>query len=310
MYLRIFYRMKVILLDIWELIKTTIDKSVEDEIFTFGAAIAFYTIFSIAPLLILVLSISGYFMNQGTILEQIRMVGGDFMDESMINSLNDFAQNRINEGAGFLTTIIATLVIIFGATTVISQLKIALNKIWNVRMVKINSIYNFMFNRGLSFLMILMFSTLFVTSLIAESVLVVLSELLTDLWPAINLDYIMNATQIGTIGFATLSFTLIFRILPDVNARWSDVLVGGIVTTLLFMLGKYLIGFYFSAAGIDATYRAAGSLVVFVIWVYYNSLIILVGAVFTQVYTEKFGGKIMPYRFVTLEGVPTLERRE
>lgn len=114
----------------------------------------------------------------------------------------------------------------------------------------------------------------------------------------------------GTIGFAILSFTLIFRILPDVHARWSDVLVGGIVTTLLFILGKYLIGFYFSAAGIDATYRAAGSLIVFVIWVYYNSLIILIGAVFTQVYTEKFGGKIMPYRFVTLEGVPKLERRE
>ena len=302
--------MKVILKDIWELIKTTIDKSAEDEIFTFGAAIAFYTIFSIAPLLILVLSISGYFMNQGTILEQIRMVGGDFMDESMINTLNDFAQNRIDEGAGFLTTIIATIVIIFGATTVISQLKIALNKIWNVRSVKINSIYNFMFNRGLSFLMILLFSTLFVTSLIAESVLIVISDLLTDLWPALNLDYLMNATQFGTIAFATLSFTLIFRILPDVHARWSDVLVGGIVTTLLFMLGKYLIGFYFSAAGIDATYRAAGSLIVFVIWVYYNSLIILVGAVFTQVYTEKFGGKIMPYRFVTLEGVPTLERRE
>lgn len=302
--------MKVILKDIWDLIKTTINKSAEDEIFTFGAAIAFYTIFSIAPLLILVLSISGYFMNQGTILEQIRMVGGDFLDESMINTLNDFAQNRIDEGAGFLTTIIATAVIIFGATTVISQLKIALNKIWNVRSVKINSIYNFMFNRGLSFLMILLFSTLFVTSLITESVLIVISDLLTDLWPALNLDYLMNATQIGTITFATLSFTLIFRILPDVNARWSDVLVGGIVTTLLFMLGKYIIGFYFSAAGIDATYRAAGSLIVFVIWVYYNSLIILVGAVFTQVYTEKFGGKIMPYRFVTLEGVPTLERRE
>lgn len=302
--------MKVILKDIWDLIKTTVDKSAEDEIFTFGAAIAFYTIFSIAPLLILVLSISGYFMNQGTILEQIRMVGGEFLDESMIHTLNDFAQNRIDEGAGVLTTIIATLVIIFGATTVISQLKIALNKIWNVRAVKINSLYNFMFNRGLSFLMILLFCTLFVTSLIAESVLVVISDLLTDLWPAINLDYLMNATQIGTIAFATLSFTLIFRILPDVSARWSDVLVGGIVTTLLFILGKYLIGFYFSAAGIDATYRAAGSLIVFVIWVYYNSIIILVGAVFTQVYTEKFGGKIMPYRFVTLEGVPTLERRE
>lgn len=302
--------MKVIFKDIWDLIKTTVEKSGDDEIFTFGAAIAFYTIFSIAPLLILILSISGYFMNQGTILEQIRMVGGEFLDESMITALNDFAQNRIDEGGGVLTTIIATFVIIFGATTVISQLKIALNKIWNVRQVKINSIYNFMFNRGLSFLMILMFSTLFVTSLIAESVLVVISDLLTESWPAINLDYLMNATQIGTIGFATLAFTLIFKILPDVHARWSDVLVGGIVTTLLFILGKYLIGFYFSAAGIDAAYRAAGSLIVFVIWVYYNSLIILVGAVFTQVYTEKFGGKIMPYRFVTLEGVPTLERRE
>lgn len=302
--------MRVILKDIWDLIKTTVEKSGDDEIFTFGAAIAFYTIFSIAPLLILVLSISGYFMNQGTILEQIRLVGGEFLDESMITALNDFAQNRIEEGAGVLTSIIATLVIIFGATTVISQLKIALNKIWNVRQVKINSLYNFMFNRGLSFLVILMFSTLFVTSLIAESVLIVISDLLTDIWPAINLDYLLNATQIGTIAFATLSFTLIFRILPDVNARWSDVLVGGIVTTLLFMLGKYLIGFYFSAAGIDAAYRAAGSLIVFVIWVYYNSLIILIGAVFTQVYTVKFGGKIVPYRFVTLEGVPTLERRE
>lgn len=302
--------MKGLLKDIWELITTTIDKVVDDEILTYGAAIAFYTIFSIAPLLILILSISGFFFNQGTILEQIQVVAGEFMDESMITTLNEFAQSRIDEGTGILTTIIAILVIIFGATTVISQLKIALNKIWNVSDVKINSLYNFMFNRGLSFLIILMLSTLFVTSLIAESVLIVISGTIADLWPAINLDYLINATQIGTVAFATLSFTLIFRILPDVNARWSDVLVGGIVTTLLFMIGKYIISFYFTAAGIHAAYRAAGSLIVFVIWVYYNSLIILIGAVFTQVYTEKFGGKIMPYRFVTLEGVPTLERRE
>lgn len=211
--------MKVLFKDIWHLIQATAKKAGDDEIFTFGAAIAFYTIFSIAPLLILVLSISGFFMNQGTILEQIQIVAGEFMDESMITALNEFAQNRIEEGAGVLTTIIATFVIIFGATTVISQLKIALNKIWNVREVKINSIYNFMFNRVLSFLMILMFSTLFVTSLIAESVLIVVSDLITDIWPALNLDYLISAAQFGTIGFAVLSFTLIFKILPDVHAR-------------------------------------------------------------------------------------------
>lgn len=302
--------MKVILIDIWELFIDTLKKSGDDDIFTFGAAIAFYTIFSIAPLLVLIVAISGYFLEEHMVMDQIQNIAGDFLDDTTINILNDFIITRLNFESGFITTIIAVLVIIFGATTVISQMKTALNRIWNVREIRINTLYNFLFNRVLSFLMILIFSGLFVASLITESVLGMISGYLASLLPAFEIDLLIFVSQILTIGFAVLSFTLIFKILPDVHAQWSDVFVGAVVTTLLFLLGKYMIGVYFSTTGIDSTYRAAGSLIVFVIWVYYNNLIILIGAVFTQVYTAKFGGNILPYRFVTLEGIPTIERKD
>lgn len=302
--------MKVIFTDIRDLLVQTFKKSGEDEIFTFGAAIAFYTIFSIAPLLILIVSISGFFLEEQAVMRQLQDFAGDFLDESTISSMNEFVVARITDGAGVITTVVASLVIIFGATTVISQMKIALNKIWNVREIKINSFFHFLFNRVLSFLMILIFSALFVFSLIAESFLSIISGYIATYLPDIEIDVLLMISQLVTIGFAVLSFTLIFKILPDVHARWSDVLVGAVVTTLLFLLGKYLIGVYFSAAGIDAAYRAAGSLVIFIIWVYYNILIILLGAVFTQVYTDKFGGNIMPYRFAVLKGLPSLERRD
>ncbi len=302
--------MKVILKDIWDLTIATFKKSAEDEIFTFGAAIAFYTIFSIAPLLILIISVGGAFISEEAILRQIQAFAGDFLDDSMIETINTTIAERSAGGTGIFTTIIAIGAIIFGATTVISQLKIALNRIWNVREIKMNSVWNFVFNRLLSFGMILLFSILLIVSLIAEAILGIIGRFFSDLLPAIQLDLFMISSQIGTIAFAVLSFTLIFKILPDVHARWTDVLVGAAVTTVLFLLGKYLIGLYFSAAGIDVAYRAAGSLIIFVIFVYYNVLIVLLGAVFTQVYTEKFGGKILPYKFATLDGLPTIERRE
>jgi len=302
--------MKVLFKDIWDLLKTTFKESGDNDIFTYAAAIAFYTIFSIAPILILIVSVGGVFLSEDTIVQQIQVIAGDFMDESTIETLNEFIASRLENGAGIFTTAIALIAIIFGATTVISQLKMALNKIWNVKDIKINSIWNFVFNRLISFGMILVFSLLLIASLLAEVTLGIIGRFFIDLLPEIRLDLIKLINQIGTVGIAILAFTLIFKILPDVHARWKDIFVGAIVTTLLFLAGKYLIGIYFSASGIDVAYRAAGSLIVFIIWVYYNVLIILLGAVFTQVYTEKFGGKILPYKFVTLEGIPTIEHRE
>ncbi|MEX0994073.1 MAG: YihY/virulence factor BrkB family protein [Balneolaceae bacterium] len=274
---------------------------------TQGAAIAFYTIFSVAPLFILIVSLSGLFFSEEMITDQLQFQLQEFLGEDIASNLNQFLTQSSQLHSGTLTSIIASVIVIFGATTVISQLKLTLNKIWNIGEVKIHSAWNFLLNRLLSFGMIILFSLLLLTSLLAEAIIGLVSGLFVEMLPNVPLDFYQYLSQITTVGFAVIFFTLIFKILPDVHARWTDVLVGAFITTLLFLLGKYLIGVYLSASGIQTAYRAAGSLVVFVIWVYYNVQTILLGAVFTQVYTEKFGGGVLPGRFVEFKSA---ERRE
>jgi len=284
------------------LLKKTGAKSAEDEILTYSAAIAFYTIFSTAPILILLISMGSLFLNEETVLNELNSFLGAYLDQDTIRLLSDTIFSRVEESTSYLTTGIAIAAILFGATTVIMQLKVAMNKIWNVQSVSMNTFKNFLFNRFISFGLIMIFSMLLVTSLLAEALLGVASRFISDLSPVINFKTLILSTRIGTVGFAMIGFAFIFKILPDVHARWRDVFVGAFATTILFMIGKYLIGFYLSETGIDTTYRAAGSLVVFVIWVYFNIFSVLIGAVFTQVYTQHHGGIIRPYRFVTLEG--------
>lgn len=282
------------------LFKKTVNKSAQDEILTYSAAIAFYTIFSTAPILILLISMGSIFLNADTILSELNNFLGAYLDQETIQLLSNAISSRVEDSTSYFTTAFAVIAILFGASTVVMQLKVALNKIWNVHSVSMNTFKNFLFNRLISVGLIIIFGLLLILSLLAEAFLGIASGFISDLIPLINLETLILSTRIGTVGFAMVAFALIFKILPDVHARWRDVFVGAFATTILFMIGKYLIGFYLSETGIDTTYRAAGSLVVFVIWVYFNIFSVLIGAVFTQVYTDHYGGAIRPYRFVTL----------
>lgn len=283
-----------------EIIKLTFYKAIEDDILTQGAAIAFYTIFSIAPLFVLLVSLGGLFLNEELVAQQIEGYLGDFLDPAVIENLQQYITSRLDDDSGIVATAIALGALIFGATTVISQLKATLNNIWYVGELKIHSVLNFLLSRLVSFLMIILLSLLLLVLLGAEAALAIIAGIFSDLLPEIQWDLFKYLSRLVTFGFSVLFFTIIFKILPDVHARWLDVLVGAIGTALLFAIGKYLIGYYLTASGIEVTYKTAGSLVIFIIWVYYNILTILLGAVFTQVYTEKFGGAISPYKFVSL----------
>ncbi len=298
-----FKKFKEIALEIKDVISDTFQKAADDEIMVHGAAIAFYTIFSITPLFILVVFLGGIILSEEIVAQQASEYLGEYLDEAVLANLIEYISDRGQNQSGLITTIIATGTVIFGATTVISQLKTTLNKIWNVADVTINSVWHFLLNRLLAFGMIIVFSLLLLTSLAAEFVLTIGSTYFSESLPDLHVNLYGFTAQLLTLFFAIIFFTLIFKILPDVHARWIDILVGAFVTTILFMIGKFLIGYFFSATGIEATYRAAGSLVVFIIWVYYNIQTILLGAVFTQVYTEKYGGKIKPYRFVSLKKI-------
>ncbi len=296
--------LKTLSSDIKKLISRTFTKAIDDDIMTQGAAIAFYTIFSVAPLFILIISLSSVFLSEEIITAQVQDYMTELAGVEIAESLNEFLLGISYTTSGFWTTLIAALTVAFGATTVIAQLKLTLNRIWNVAEIEMNSIWKFLLNRFLSIGMIFLFSLLLLASLLAEAIIGIISGFFIQALPDINLNFFRIISELTTVGFAVCFFTLIFKILPDVNARWVDILVGGLVTTILFILGKYLIGLYFTASGVDTAYRAAGSLVIFVVWVYYNIQTILLGAVFTQVYTDMFGGKVLPYKFVTMREFP------
>ncbi|MFO7845141.1 MAG: YihY/virulence factor BrkB family protein [Balneolaceae bacterium] len=286
--------------DAKEILGKTFSKAIDDDIMTQGAAIAFYTVFSVAPLFILVVAVSDLFLSEEYITTQVEAQLTALLGSDISSNLVQYIGQVSFDTSGVFTTIIASATVIFGATTVITQLKNSLNKIWNVESVEIHSVWNFLLNRLLSFGIIILTSLLLIGSLLTEAVIGIISGFFSQTLPTIDLDFYLIITEIATITFAVLFFALIFKILPDVIAPWKHIFIGAIATTMLFMAGKYLIGMYLTSSGISAAYRAAGSLIIFIVWVYYNVQTILLGAVFTQVYTEHSGGKILPYRFVRL----------
>lgn len=287
--------------DVKDVTITTISKAIEDDIMTQGAAIAFYMVFSVAPLFVLIVTLAGVFLTEDYVTNQVELYLAGLVGTEIASNLNQYLQDISYSTSGFFTTIIAAVTVVFGATTVFTQLKFTLNRIWKVEEVHISSVWSFLLNRLMSFGVIILMSTLLIASLLAEAIIGFVSGIFSPALLSIDLDLYKIISELVTLSFAVLFFTLIFKVLPDVNAPWKDMIIGAIATTLLFLLGKYLIGLYFSASGINAAYRAAGSLIIFVVWVYYNIQTILLGAVFTQVYTEKYGGVVQPYRYVSLK---------
>lgn len=279
----------------------SVNKAIECDIITQGAAIAFYTIFSVAPLLILVISLASIFYSEELISGQVSSQLEALVGAELTRGIQDYMETRRQTPENLFTTIIAILMMVIGATTVITQLKYVLNMIWEVQEVHIHSVWQILIDRLISFGIIILLSVLLLISLLAESILSIAIPFFQQFLPEFTLDIFQFISRISTIIFASAFFTLVFKILPDVNAPWKDIITGALFTTILFLAGKYLVGVFLTATGIDTTYKAAGSLVIFIIWVYYNIQIVLFGAILTQVYTKLFGGKITPYRFVSLK---------
>lgn len=284
-----------------DILLQTVKRSFEVDIATQGAAIAFYTIFSIAPLLLVVVYAGSFFLTRDVVELQLVALVADFAGEEIAANLQSLLHGvDVSIPLGSVTGVFAMFALLFGSTTVIGKLKSTLNSIWGVDEITIKSIWHYLFSRALSFMIIVIISLLFIAVLFADVLIGSLSKMLTDLFPRFDVDFYQFISQITIYLLAVVFFTLIFKILPDVHAQWRYIITGAVVTTILFQMGLVLIGFLLTSSEINLAYRAAGSFVVFIVWVYYNALTILLGAVFTQVFTTSMDGRVQPYSFVVL----------
>jgi membrane protein len=277
-----------------ELLRKTFYEWNNDRAPQLAAALAYYAIFSIFPLMIIALAVAGYFFNANTaraqLIDQISKVVGP----QTATFLQSVLENTTRTSNGLLASTISVAILLIGASGFFLQLQEALNTIWGVRQPQDNRINRFIKNHFRSFLMVLATGGLLVIFLILSAVVSVLTGNFSggaqnSPWPGV-INFLVMFVMI------TLLFALIYREVPDKEITWMDVWLGAAVTALLFMLGRYAIGFYLAFSNSGSAYGAAGSLIVLLIWIYYSAQIFLLGAEFTQVYAKTFGSCKRPER--------------
>lgn len=278
---------------IWVLLKETFVEWNTDKASRLAAALAYYTIFSLAPLLIIAIAIAGAVFGddaaRGKIVEQIQgLVGRDGAQfiETAIESAD-------KPRTGSIASLISVVILLVGASGLFAQLQDALNTIWEVQPKPGRGIVGIIRDRFLSFTMVLGVGFLLLVSLILSAGLAALVNFLGHLLPGIG--GILQLTNfILSFAVTTLLFGLMYKVLPDVKIVWSDVWIGAMITSLLFSIGRFLLGIYLGNSSFGSTYGAAGSVVVILFWVYYAAQILFFGAEFTQVYARRFGSQIVP----------------
>ena len=266
----------------------------EDQAPTLGAALAYYTVFSLAPLLIIAIAIAGLVFGpdaaQGQIFDQLRGLLG----EAGAKSMQDLVENaNAKPAAGIFATFIGLVTLLFGASGVFGQLQTSLNAIWGVQPKPGRGVLGIIQDRILSFGFILVVGFLLLVSLLLTAAIAFVGEWFGGMVPGMEfLIQILNSVL--SLAVITLLFAMIFKFLPDAKIAWHDVWIGALITAALFTVGKFALGLYLGKSGVDSSYGAAGSLIVLLLWVYYSSQILFFGAEFTQAYANRFGSHVAP----------------
>lgn len=277
----------------WRLLKQTVQEWLDDGASQLAASLAYYTVFSIAPLMIIAIAIAGAIFGEeaarGEIVTQLQGLIGEEGAKTVQTAIENADKPRISSFA----SIISIVVLLFGASGVFAQLQNTLNAIWNVKAKPEAGILNIVRKRFLSFSAVLGIGFLLLVSLLASALISGLSNYMSSNLP--ELDVFWQITNIiVSFGVISFLFALMFKYFPDVEIKWRDVWIGAVITTLLFTLGKFGLGYYLGNSSFSSTYGAAGSLVVLLAWVYYSAQIMFFGAEFTQVYAKEFGSGIKP----------------
>ena len=281
-----------------KLLKLTVEEWLQDKAPQLGAALAYYTVFSLAPLILVLLAIVGAIFRDdpagawSKLTEQMSY----FLDKSAVQMVENIAEKASQPGKSTLATIIGVTLALFGASGVFGQLQDALNTVWGVKAKPVLGIWGFLRTRFLSFAMVAGVCFLLLVSLAIEALLKGFSHYIQSVVPG-GLTIAVSVYLIFDFAVITTLFAMIFKILPDVKTRWRDMWVGAVMTAVFFLIGKWALGLYLGSGTAASAYGAAGSLITLLLWIYYSSQILLFGAEFAQVYASEFGSPIEPDKY-------------
>ena len=280
--------------DVLAVLKSSASEFTNNNSFRHAAALSYYTIFSLPPLLLIVITVAsaayGGEAVTGQVYGQLKGLVGAESAKFLQDSIAKFT---LQQKSG-LATIIGIGTLLFAATTFFVTLQESINDIWNLKVKPRNSLWQFVQDRLLSFGLILSVALLLLLSFVISAVLSVFTGYLQRLLPEVGVLAIKVVDFLLSLGITTLLFAMIYRFLPDAIIRWRDVLIGAFITALLFVIGKFLIAIYIAKSDPGSAFGAAGSAIVLLLWVNYSSLIIFFGAEFTQEFADAFGQKVQP----------------
>jgi len=290
------------------LVKDTVNKALDDKVLRLSAALSYYSVFSLAPLLLIAVSVAGAIYGEQAASGLLAQSLTSSIGADAANAVQDMVVRTRKPSDNIIASLTGVVLLVVGATGVFGQLQDALNTVWSVQQKPGKIIKTLLRDRLTSFAMVLGVGFLLLTSLILTTGLQIASDLIAGVVPVPAIIWSALSSAVSFLVVALL-FGAIFRVLPDVEIMWKDVRFGALLTAGLFVLGKIVLGWYLGRAATTSVYGSAGSLVLILLWVYYSSLILLLGAEFTQVYSRSQGRTIKPskgaVRFTrTAEAVP------
>jgi len=255
---------------------------------TLGAALAYYSLFSIGPLILIAITVAGFVFGDEAVRGQVSHQLSDLLGDEGAKGVEDMLAAAGRPTEGIIATIVSLVTLIFAAIGVVVQLKNALNLVWDAKPPEGSGVWNFFRTYAVSLAGVVSLGFLLLVSLLLTTMLSAVGTMIAGALPA----FLMQAASlIVSLTMTSLLFAMMFKWLPDITIGWRDVLPGGVLTALLFELGKFLVAFYIGKQGLESTYGAATSLVVILIWVYYSAQIVLFGAEFTRAHAERFGAR-------------------
>lgn len=280
---------------IWEFTYEVFEKFIDDKAPKYGAALSFYTIFSLAPILVIAVTVAGFVFGpeaaRGELYDQIKGLIGE---EGAI-VVQTALKNAQYSWSGLVSIIISFVTILIGSTVIFIDIQESLNLIWKVKPKSgFNIIKGLLKDRLKSFTIVLATGFLLIVSLIISASVTALNRFIGDSFFTIPPAFIEALNNIVTFAIIFILFMMIFKFLPDVHIKWKHVRAGALVTSVLFIVGKFLIGIYLGTSTLGSKYGAYGSLIILLLWIYYSAQILYLGAEFTQVYANKFGSGIIP----------------